>query len=237
MVPVKQIKKHRGFTLLEVMAIIAVLGILSAVAIQTYSNFISKSKLVEAVLIFDTVRTNVLSDYYVSAGFPDNIMSARAGAGVGSAQVNTSDNAVATTSDVVTQYWYYQNEDAGIGWFGLQLDESFMPSCMEECRLHIGFKENNNSLAFYCGLWNSEDVEDIFPLNVLPSGCQETCVRCQLNEGDGALDYALNNPANPASSDTNSNTASNNSSSGSSSGNSFANNNSASSATDTNSSS
>jgi len=101
MFPVKPIKKHSGFTLLEVMAIIAVLGILSAVAIQTYSNFISKSKLVEAVLIFDTVRTNVLSDYYVSAGFPDNIMSARAGSGTGSSQVDSSNNAVNSGSDVV----------------------------------------------------------------------------------------------------------------------------------------
>ena len=56
----------QGFTLLEVMAIVAVLGILSAVGIASYSNYITKSKLVEAVVLFDAVRTSVVSDYYVT---------------------------------------------------------------------------------------------------------------------------------------------------------------------------
>ena len=51
-----------GFTLLEVLVILAVSGILAAVSLTTYRNFITKTKLVEAVVFFDTVRTNILTD-------------------------------------------------------------------------------------------------------------------------------------------------------------------------------
>lgn len=42
-------KKHaKGFTLMEVLIVVAILGIISAIAIPSYSNFVSKGKRVDA---------------------------------------------------------------------------------------------------------------------------------------------------------------------------------------------
>ena len=144
----------QGFTLLEVMAIVAVLGILSAVGIASYSNYITKSKLVEAVVLFDAVRTSVVSDYYVTRGFPNSVMSARTSSDAGASQVTSSPNAITYNSNVISEVWYYQNEDAGVGWFGLQLQDDLLTDCIDDCRLHIGFKDAGSNLDFYCGLWD-----------------------------------------------------------------------------------
>ena len=52
-------RTERGFTLVELMITIAIIGILSAIAIPTFIGFMSKGKKVEATLALDKMTKNI----------------------------------------------------------------------------------------------------------------------------------------------------------------------------------
>lgn len=90
-------KVQQGFTLIELMIVVAIIGILAAVAIPSYQNYTKKAKFSEVVNSVGSVRTaveicfqdsNDLSQCAAPAGFaatagtngvPANIQSAAAG--------------------------------------------------------------------------------------------------------------------------------------------------------------
>jgi type IV pilus assembly protein PilA len=68
--------RQPGFTLIELMVVVSIIGILAAVAIPAYQDYITKSKLAEAAELSGPVR-QAISQYYDRWGqFPKNNNSA-----------------------------------------------------------------------------------------------------------------------------------------------------------------
>jgi prepilin-type N-terminal cleavage/methylation domain-containing protein len=51
-------RNEKGFTLIELMIVIAIIGILAAVAIPSYQNYTKRAKASEAKILLDAIRTN-----------------------------------------------------------------------------------------------------------------------------------------------------------------------------------
>jgi type IV pilus assembly protein PilA len=60
-------KKQQGFTLIELMIVVAIIAILAAIALPAYSDYTKKAKVSEVILAASAVRTAV-SEYAAGTG-------------------------------------------------------------------------------------------------------------------------------------------------------------------------
>lgn len=63
-------KKQRGYTLIEVLIATSIVAILVAIALPIYTNFMTRSKLTEAMALATMAKNAVVEYYYINGAFP-----------------------------------------------------------------------------------------------------------------------------------------------------------------------
>lgn len=95
-------KVQQGFTLIELMIVVAIIGILAAVAIPAYQDYTIRAKVTEGIGFASSAKTSV-SEYYLSEdSFPGNATDAGVSTGVSTDIVQSLD--VGTNGVITVTY-------------------------------------------------------------------------------------------------------------------------------------
>ncbi|ENT1379928.1 pilin, partial [Neisseria gonorrhoeae] len=124
---------QKGFTLIELMIVIAIVGILAAVALPAYQDYTARAQVSEAILLAEGQKSAV-TEYYLNNGtWPAN---------------NTSAG-VASASTIKGKY--VQKVEVTNGVVTATMKPSGVNKEIQGKRLSLWAKRENGSVKWFCG--------------------------------------------------------------------------------------
>ncbi|HEZ6594239.1 TPA: pilin [Neisseria meningitidis] len=124
---------QKGFTLIELMIVIAIVGILAAVALPAYQDYTARAQVSEAILLAEGQKSAV-TEYYLNHGeWPANNNSA----------------GVATSTDIKGKY--VQSVEVKNGVVTAIMASSNVNKEIQGKKLSLWAKRQNGSVKWFCG--------------------------------------------------------------------------------------
>ncbi|HEZ5515052.1 TPA: pilin [Neisseria meningitidis] len=156
---------QKGFTLIELMIVIAIVGILAAVALPAYQDYTARAQVSEAILLAEGQKSAV-TEYYLNHGkWPGNNSSA----------------GVASASDIKGKY--VQSVTVANGVVTAEMKSDGVNNEIKGKKLSLWAKRQDGSVKWFCGqpvtrnATNADDVtadgNDKIDTKHLPSTCRD----------------------------------------------------------------
>ncbi|ENW2190242.1 pilin [Neisseria gonorrhoeae] len=124
---------QKGFTLIELMIVIAIVGILAAVALPAYQDYTARAQVSEAILLAEGQKSAV-TEYYLNHGeWPAN---------------NTSAG-VASASKIIGKY--VKQVEVKNGVVTAQMASSNVNKEIKDKKLSLWAKRQDGSVKWFCG--------------------------------------------------------------------------------------
>jgi len=140
----KRVKAKKGFTLIELMIVVAILGILAAIAIPTYMDYTKRAKVSEAISLLSGIG-NAIAEYHTSqAQMPNNLT--YVGGAKTSRYVKSMSETISTTN---TTNGAYAAVNATLHNIGTGVDNLWLA-------LYVVYRANNETYD-KCWAWNIAD--------------------------------------------------------------------------------
>ncbi|EMR8401431.1 pilin, partial [Neisseria gonorrhoeae] len=125
---------QKGFTLIELMIVIAIVGILAAVALPAYQDYTARAQVSEAILLAEGQKSAV-TEYYLNNGeWPKD---------------NASAGVASTPTDIKGKY--VQKVEVNNGVVTAQMKSDGVNKEIQGKRLSLWAKRENGSVKWFCG--------------------------------------------------------------------------------------
>ncbi|HGG8450283.1 TPA: pilin [Neisseria meningitidis] len=125
---------QKGFTLIELMIVIAIVGILAAVALPAYQDYTARAQVSEAILLAEGQKSAV-TEYYLNHGiWPAN---------------NSSAGVASTPSDIKGKY--VQKVEVAKGVITATMLSSGVNNEIQGKKLSLWAKRQDGSVKWFCG--------------------------------------------------------------------------------------
>ncbi|HEZ5623572.1 TPA: pilin [Neisseria meningitidis] len=125
---------QKGFTLIELMIVIAIVGILAAVALPAYQDYTARAQVSEAILLAEGQKSAV-TEYYLNHGeWPGN---------------NSSAGVASSASDIKGKY--VKEVEVKNGVVTATMASSNVNNEIKGKKLSLWAKRQNGSVKWFCG--------------------------------------------------------------------------------------
>ncbi|HFC6883548.1 TPA: pilin, partial [Neisseria meningitidis] len=124
---------QKGFTLIELMIVIAIVGILAAVALPAYQDYTARAQVSEAILLAEGQKSAV-TEYYLNHGIWPG---------------GNSDAGVASASEIKGKY--VEKVEVANGVITAEMKSSGVNKEIQGKKLSLWAKRQNGSVKWFCG--------------------------------------------------------------------------------------
>ncbi|HGM1641950.1 TPA: pilin, partial [Neisseria gonorrhoeae] len=134
---------QKGFTLIELMIVIAIVGILAAVALPAYQDYTARAQVSEAILLAEGQKSAV-TEYYLNHGkWPSD---------------NSAAGVASSPSDIKGKY--VQSVTVTNGVVTAQMASTGVNKEIQGKRLSLWAKRQDGSVKWFCGQPVTRDAAD-----------------------------------------------------------------------------